>query len=104
MLPLNINQAKQGRHVEGSTYYVPGRSILIACPEMLVSLYARRSELVYDIAGNWSGKERFVHTETIGVYKSFDGKVVAPTNVGIIHYSQTDGVHIVPARPQNLRR
>jgi hypothetical protein len=42
-------------------------------------------------------KERFVHTENIGVWRNKSGKE-AQTNRGIIHYGNR-GVHVVPANP-----
>jgi len=99
MYNLNINKQKQNRHICDSPDYIEGRSILTADPETLVDLYAGKGTTII-IDGAWNNKERFTHTDIIGVWKSFDGNITLPTNRGILHYSYKKGVHIVPANPQ----
>ena len=100
---LNVNKIRQDRHIHGSPNYIKGRSILNADAEMLVNLYAGRGTPII-VNGVWNNKERFVHTDVIGVWKSHDGKNSLVTNRGVFHYSLEKGVHIVPAEPKNLIR
>ena len=58
---LRLNKAKQDRHVQGSPSYNERRSILTVDPEMLIKLYTGRGTPII-IDGQWSNKERFVHT------------------------------------------
>ena len=95
---LKVNKSKQGRHIQGSPDYIEGRSILTADPEMLVRLHAGHGTPII-IDGVWSKKERFIHGDIVGIWKSPDGKVSVQTYNGIIHYSRKKGVHIVPAQP-----
>jgi len=95
---LKVNRPKQDRHLQGSPGYIEGRSILTADPEMLIHLHSGRGTPII-IDGVWSNKERFTHWDVVGIWKSPDGKVSEQTYRGIIHYSQKNGVHIVPAQP-----
>ena len=97
---LKLNKKKQDRHIKDSSYYEEGRSILTADPEILIKLYSGHGTLII-VDGLWSNKERFEHTADIGIWKSYDGKVSMQTNRGILHYSRENGVHVVPARPEN---
>ena len=96
---LNIHYAKQNHHVLGSGGYIEGRSVLTSDPEMLVRLYAGRGEPII-VNGKWNMRERFEHTEVIGIWKSSSTDETFSTTRGQIHYSKR-GVHIVPARPAN---
>ena len=98
---LEINKLKQDRHIQGSPNYIKGRSILIVDPKILIDLYAGYGVPIINISGIWNGKERFTHTDIIGVWKSYDGKTSLSTNNGMIHYSLQKGVHIVPAHPND---
>ena len=97
---LGLDKVKQDRHRQGSLSYIEGRSILFADPIMLIRLYSGRGTPII-INGVWNNKERFEHTSNIGIWKSYDGKISVQTNRGIFHYSRENGVHIVPARPEN---
>ena len=95
-----INPEKQGRHIVDSQYYVEGRSVLTVNPELLIKLYACKGTPCIDKNGKPSNKEIFIHTEEIGIWKDIEGRQ-SVTNRGVIHHSNT-GVHIVPARPNNI--
>jgi len=95
---LKINFARQGRHIEDSEYYLEGRSILEANPQMLIDLYSGKGEMLFK-NGAWLSRERFEHTDYIGVCKFLDGTSVR-TKRGIIHYSKTKGLHVVPSQPK----
>jgi len=95
---LELNKTKQDRHIKHSPNYVEGRSVLTADPEMLIHLYLGRGVPII-IDGVWINKERFTHSDIVGIWKSPDGKVSAQTCNGIIHYSPKKGVHVVPAQP-----
>ena len=96
---LAINWDKQGRHIKGHKNYIPGRSILTADPELLLQLYADEGNGLTTYTGVAKNRERFDHTEVIGIYKSEDGAYRLPTTRGIIHYSKT-GAHVIPSRPK----
>jgi filamentous hemagglutinin len=98
---LNVHYAKQNRHIVDSGNYMEGRSILTADPEMLIEMYAGKAAPII-IDGEWNNRERFEHTEFIGIWKSSDGVKSLPTSRGVIHYSK-HGVHIVPARPADYK-
>jgi hypothetical protein len=94
-----INRNKQNRHIKGVQGYIEGRSILLVSPEMLLSLYSGKGTKINSKNGS-DPRERFTHTEVIGIWKSGDGISSAETRRGVIHYSKM-GAHIVPARPEN---
>ena len=97
---ISVNEKLQSKHIRGSENFDPLRSELTADPQMLYGRYSGKGQFLRTNAGDWNHKERFIHTEIIGIYKSkYTGEEV-PTNTGIIHYSKRKGWHIVPARPQ----
>ena len=49
------------------------------------------------IPGTSDYRERIDFKETIGIWKSVDGKITKETTVGMVIYAK-DGVHIVPLR------
>lgn len=66
-------------------------------PQMLYDLHSKKGQFLRTNAGEWNHKERFIHSETIGIYRNkYTGKEFF-TNTGIIHYSKRKGWHIVPA-------
>jgi len=90
-----INRHKQGRHIPGSSNYIPGRSPLSISfqeAQQLIEHYAG--------AGRWQGgnKEVVRFPFRIGTYIHNDRTTRTPTPVGVIHYSRT-GAHLVPANP-----
>ena len=98
-----INLEKQGRHIENSQYYIEGRSILTTDPEMLMNLYAGKGIPIV-VNGKQINKERFVHSDVIGIWKSLDGKLSLQTTKGVIHHSKKKGLHIVPAEPVDYKK
>ena len=95
-----MHSGNQSKHIRGRQNFDPTRGELTVDPQMLYDRYSGKGQFLKTNAGDWNHKERFTHTETIGIYRSkYTGKEV-PTNTGIIHYSKRKGWHIVPARPQ----
>ena len=99
-MDLVINWDKQGKHIKGHRNYIEGRSILTADPELLLKRYAGKGRKII-VDNEWPNKERFSHTETIGIWKTKNGEVAKPTKNGIFHYSKRESVHIVPADPND---
>jgi phage putative head morphogenesis protein, SPP1 gp7 family len=95
--PLTIHRGRQDKHIVGTNNYKEGNSILTADPDELIKLYAGKSRPIPDSKGEWTERERFVHTDYIGKYLTKKGDSF-DTKVGLIHYSKK-GVHIVPAKP-----
>ena len=96
----SMHSGNQSKHIRGGQNFDPTRGELTVDPQMLYDRYSGKGQFLKTNAGDWNHKERFTHTETIGIYRSkYTGKEV-PTNTGIIHYSKRKGWHIVPARPQ----
>ena len=95
---LTVNIGMQNKHIRGSPNFDPTHSELTANPEDLIKLYAGKSEPRMTKAGEWNHKEYFVHTSEIGIYRDIEGNKF-PTTTGMIHFSKTKGIHIVPARP-----
>lgn len=93
-----LNVGQQNKHIVGTNEYDPARGTLTADPQELFDLYGGKSEPIIGKTDNWTEKERFYHTEVIGVYRSLTGEEFPTTN-GIIHYSKTRGWHIRPAKP-----
>jgi hypothetical protein len=89
-----LDPTKQGKHVPGDPYYIPGRSPLThPSPTQLIDQFAGKGQPVGGIPRGQPGfKERVDFGQVIGEYQG------QPTTNGIIHYAK-DGVHIVPARP-----
>ena len=99
-MDLFINEEKQGRHIVDSPHYIEGRSILTADANMLLRLYAGKGKQQKNDKGNFEGRETFMHTDEIGIWKDGEGSH-SKTNRGTIHYSKT-GAHIVPSKPNNV--
>ena len=96
----SMHSGNQSKHIRGGQNFDPTRGELTVDPQMLYDQYSGKGQFLKTNAGDWNHKERFTHTEAIGIYRSkYTGKEV-PTNIGIIHYSKRKGWHIVPARPQ----
>lgn len=96
----SMHSGNQSKHIRGGQNFDPTRGELTVDPQMLYDQYSGKGQFLKTNAGDWNHKERFTHTEAIGIYRSkYTGKEV-PTNTGIIHYSKRKGWHIVPARPQ----
>jgi SPP1 gp7 family putative phage head morphogenesis protein len=96
----SMHSGNQSKHIRGGQNFDLARGELTVDPQMLYDRYSGKGQFLKTNAGDWNHKERFTHTETIGIYRSkYTGKEV-PTNTGIIHYSKRKGWHIVPARPQ----
>jgi len=98
---LELNHDRQGKHIEGHKNYIPGKSVLTADPAFLLKHYLGNGEYVYTKDGKWANKERFSHTDIIGIWKAKSGTKTEYTNNGMFHYAKEKGVHIVPAEPDN---
>lgn len=96
----SMHAGNQSKHMRGAQNFDPTRSELIADPQMLHDKYSGNGEFLSTSGGSWNNKERFTHTENIGIYRNGRTGKEVPTNTGIIHYSKKKGWHIVPARPQ----
>ena len=95
-----MHTGHQSKHIRGSNNFDESRSELTVDPQMLYDLYSKKGQFLRTNAGEWNRKERFIHSETIGVYKNqSDGREVN-TSAGMIHYSKRKGWHIVPAKPR----
>ena len=97
--PPQLEEGKQGKHIEGHNNFVPGRSKLtITMKEAadLVEKYAGTGDVVGNVST--SNKERVDFKRIIGSAKDANGNVI-PTTMGIIHHSHK-GTHIVPSKPQ----
>lgn len=100
---LQIEWAKQERHVRGCKNFNPKKSEL-TCPHIqaLVNKFAGKGQkVVGEIPGSPGYKERIDFCEVIGIYKDEDRKIVRETTMGMIIYSK-EGTHVVPARPKDL--
>lgn len=96
---LNIDVAKQGKHILGHPNYIPGKSILThPDPQDLINRFAGNGQPLKGTFGQPGFKERVDFGEIIGEYLDPSTGVATLTSKGILHYSQA-GVHIVPARP-----
>lgn len=96
----SMHTGHQSKHIRGSNNFDESRSELTVDPQMLYDLYSKKGQFLRTNAGEWNHKERFIHSETIGVYKNqSDGREVN-TSAGMIHYSKRKGWHIVPAKPR----
>jgi SPP1 gp7 family putative phage head morphogenesis protein len=100
--PLTLNKVHQDRHIEGTKTFDPVRSTLTADPVELIELYAGKSNPVDSNSGKWVQKERFTHTEEIGIWRDIDAGVESRTKNGVIHYSKR-GAHVVPGKPNGRR-
>ncbi|MGI6498439.1 MAG: polymorphic toxin type 50 domain-containing protein [Oscillospiraceae bacterium] len=96
---IKLNSGQQDKHIIGTNNYIPGRSTLTADPAELIELYAGKGEPIQTNKGTWGGRERFIHSDTIGVYVS-PGGLELPTRRGVMHYSKKKGIHIVPGKPK----
>ncbi len=96
--PLTVNKGQQDKHIIGTNNYIEGRSTLEANPQSLIDLYAGKANPIQARNGEWSKRERFIHTDYIGECVLQNGDIIK-TKSGIIHYSKK-GLHIVPAKPE----
>ena len=96
---LTINETHQNKHIAGSSNFDPARGTLTADPLELIKLYAGKGNPIQTNSGNWSQRERFVHTSVIGIWRDKNTGGESPINAGIIHYTKDKGAHIVPANP-----
>lgn len=99
--PVRLHEGQQGKHVEGSNNFIPGRSTLTADPKALLERFAGKGRQVGRTPVGQAGSREAFDTgdQVIGVYRTQDGRS-APTTRGTIHYSNK-GTHIVPAAPRN---
>ena len=98
--PVRMHEGQQGKHVEGTNNFIPGRSALTADPKELLKHFAGRGQQVGRIpVGQAGSKEAFDAGKTIGTFRTEAGRA-APTTRGMIHYSNK-GAHIVLAAPRN---
>ena len=95
-----LRTGMQNKHIKGTSNYDPTRSELTANPKELFKLYSGKGDIKFTKSGAWNQKEFFTHTEIIGVWIDKNTGESAETNRGTIHYSQSKGWHIVPARPE----
>lgn len=94
-----IRKGKQDIHIRGTNNFIESKSELIVDPQMLVDLYFGKGYPII-VNGKWVKKEVFVHDDVIGIWRSWNGTQELETCRGIMHYSKTRGVHIVPAHPE----
>lgn len=95
-----INREKQLRHTK--TYHTPGRSYLdgdLDFAQTLVDKYSGKGEAVIDGHGNWTHKERFSDTNTIGIHIDKHTGMESKTKGGTIVYSKT-GTHVYPRKDE----
>ena len=97
---LTVNKSKQNRHIVGSADYTEGRSYLnvsIDDTQRIVDELKGTGEPIFDSNGDWTHKERVVHSDNVGTFVDVStGKETKTKNLTII-YSNT-GCHIVPRR------
>jgi len=96
---LTVNSVAQNRHVQESPNFDASRGTLTADPQALIDLYAGKGAPIRTRRGEWNQRERFAHTEIIGMWRDKADNEL-PTNRGIIHYTKTKGAHIVPSNPE----
>lgn len=92
-----INKDKQKRHTKDD--HIPGRSYLDGdCDfaQELVDKYGGKGVAILDRHNNWTNKEKFDHSTTIGTHVDIDG-TENRTNLGVISYSKT-GTHVYPRK------
>lgn len=92
-----INREKQIRHTKSG--HLPGRSYLdgdLEYAQELVDKYGGKGTVVMDKHGNWTNKEKFEDTRSIGIHVDVDG-TETKTNKGMITYSKT-GTHVYPRK------
>lgn len=97
---IKINEDKQLKHNINSEKYVQGKSyfnIDIKEEQKLVNEYATKGYTPLTIKGNIQNKEICSTNKVIGVYINKNYNVEEETNSFVIHYSEKNGVHIVPA-------
>jgi hypothetical protein len=92
-----VDEGKQGKHIEGHNNYTEGKSVLTADPKELASKAGSGKPVNNVPRGQPGFKERVDFGRQIGYYVDSTGHRV-PTSIGIIHYA-ADGIHIVPAKP-----
>jgi hypothetical protein len=99
--PVELNPAKQDKHIVGTNNYREGRSVLPVNPRQLLARFAGRSRQVGQIPLGQAGhKENFdAGDEIIGIYKNSKTGDIAETTRGTIHYGSDGSAHIVPTRP-----
>ena len=99
---------KQGKHIEGHNSWKTltdqeraRKSVLThKDPEKLLQRNAGKGIPVKGGDPHEVGyKEACEFTETIGIWKSKDGKIAKSTTRGTIHYDTKGGAHIVPIEP-----
>lgn len=71
---------------------------------MIYEQHSGKGKFLETKAGEWNHKERFTHSDTIGIYRSKYRSEGVPTNTCIIHYSKRKGWHIVPANRRRSRK
>ncbi|MBQ6472321.1 MAG: hypothetical protein IJJ33_10080 [Victivallales bacterium] len=93
-----LNNEKQEKHIPGSHYYIPGKSILtISLQEAqeLINQYAGTGKFI----DSGYTRERVDFRKSIGIHVVLQTGEQITTTIGIIHYSQK-GTHLVPAKPR----
>jgi hypothetical protein len=93
-IPKNIHIGKQGKHIIGHNNYLVGRSILTANPQDLIQKFHKGKFKKLRTRYN---KITVDFEDTIGIYYENE-KEIGATRFGTIHL-QKDGIHIVPANP-----
>lgn len=72
-----MHSGNQSKHIRGGQNFDPTRGELTVDPQMLYDRYSGKGQFLKTNAGDWNHKERFTHTETIGIYRSkYTGKEV----------------------------
>ena len=100
-----INPEKQGRHIQSSKGYLPGRSYLYdgVDAQELVDKYHGTGRPEISRIGIWKNVENVSIESNIGVRVDPNTGEETHTNRFTIHYSNT-GAHVVPAKPDKQRR
>ena len=96
----DMNPGAQSKHIRGSHNFDETRSELTVDPQELYDLYSSKGKFLKKNNGEWNHKQRFRHSENIGLYRTLNSTEGIPTKRGIIHYSKRKGWHIVPTAPK----
>ena len=99
--PPNIEEGKQGKHIEGHPNFIEGKSRLTITMKQAAHLamdFAGMGEVVGN--SETSNKERVDFGLIIGLVKDSNGNLI-PTTRGLIHHSKK-GTHIVPSNPNGV--
>ena len=95
-----INKSKQNRHIPDSDGFIEGRSYLsisLTEAQQIVDELKGTGSPIFDTNGDWTHKERVVHSDYIGVNVDvLTGEETKTKNLTIIY--SNSGCHIVPRK------